>query len=129
MLVEISNDFYEEILLLCSVLNITPGEYIERRCKHKENMKEILFNEREQFDKFVKEYNTILENLYPMTSELSAQLGKLKYSSGMDSAFARLTTLVGEDLSFLVRLYNVYKENNNEDYNEVGHRYLSLDKN
>lgn len=112
MLVEISNEFYEEVLLLSDILEVTPGEYIERRCKHKENIKKVLFNEREQFDRFVKEYKSILEHLFPMTGHLSNHFESLQYSSGMDSAFIRLTTLVGEDLSFLVRLYTVYKEHN-----------------
>lgn len=119
MLVEINNDFYKEVLLLGDVLDLTPGEYIERRCKHKENTKKILFNEREKFDDFVKEYKTILEYLHPMSSELSDQLEKLNYSSGMDHSFTELVTLVGEDLSFLVKLYTVYKEHNMADNDEV----------
>lgn len=114
MLVEISDEFYQEVLLLSESLNVTPGEYIERRCKHKENTKKVLFNEREEFDNFVKEYKSILEKLFPMTGHLSDHLNGIESSAGMENAFIRLTTLVGEDLSFLVRLYTVYKENNTE---------------
>lgn len=111
MLLEVDDKFYSEILVMSDFLNVTPSEYIEMRCGHKESLRSVLQDERVEFQFFLEEYKTLLEDLFPMTNELSKHLRGLDYSPGMENVFKRLTTLVGEDLSFLSKLYSVYKDN------------------
>lgn len=112
MLINIDDDFYERISSVSDALEISPGEYLEKQHDSNANLKGILLSEKDEFVKFVKDYKQILDDLFFLSDEALQALSKVDDSLEMKRVFSRLNTLVGEDVSFITKLYMVYKEKN-----------------
>lgn len=110
MLVNIDDEFYETITALSEVLDITPGDYLEKQHDSNTNLKGVLLSEKEEFMKFIEDYKRILDELFFLSDDALQSLSKVDDSIEMKRVFSRLNTLVGEDVGFITKLYMVYKE-------------------
>lgn len=110
MIVDIDNNFYNRITTMAKVLDITPGEYLEKQHDSNANLKGVLLSEKDEFVKFVEDYKTILDELFFLSYDALQSLSEVDNSPEMKRVFSRLSTLVGEDIGFITKLYMVYKE-------------------
>ncbi|MER2040570.1 hypothetical protein [Desemzia incerta] len=115
MLIEINNDFYNEILPLANSLNMTPGEYLKKQYDQQKNLKTVLLSEKDEFSLFLKEYQFLLDELFLHPENTFKSLNDLDHSHGMIEVFQELNVLLGQDVAFITKLYLVYKEQNATD--------------
>lgn len=110
MLVDVNDTFFERISEVSEVLKISPGEYLERQHDSNSSLKNILFTEKDEFVKFIENYKHTLDELFFLSDQSLQFLSEVDDSPEMKRVFTRLNTLVGEDISFITKLYMVYKE-------------------
>lgn len=110
VLIELDNDFYDRIASMAEALDISPEEYLKRQHDSNANLKSVLLTEKDDFMKFIQEYKNMLDSLFYMVEDTSQILNKVDSPPDMTRVFSRLSTLVGEDVGFITKLYMVYKE-------------------
>lgn len=114
MLIEVNDDFMEEITLLSNSAGVTPGAFLESIYKDAEYLKEVLLADQHHFSTFVKEYRSSLDKLFYYEDQVLDSLNEFDQSESMRGVFKELVKLVGNDIWFLSKLYKVYLDEKSE---------------
>lgn len=110
MLIDINDNFYNEIQEVSDSLDMTIGEYLENLHEKNQNLKNVLLEDKEGFQKFVKEYHTVLDDLFVLNREALTIVNENDNSEIMKPVFIQLFKLANGDISVLSKLYDVYLE-------------------
>lgn len=110
MLIDINDNFFNELQEVSDSLNITIGEYLENLHEKNQNLKMILLEDKEGFEKFLKEYHVILDDLVMLNPEALAILNENSNPEIMKPVFIQLLKIANGDISVLTKLYDTYLE-------------------
>lgn len=108
MLIDINDNFFNELQEVSDSLNITIGEYLENLHEKNQNLKMILLEDKEGFEKFLKEYHVILDDLVMLNPEALAILNENSNPEIMKPVFIQLLKIANGDISVLTKLYDTY---------------------
>lgn len=108
MLIDINDDFFNELQEVSDSLEITPGEYLEKVHEKNQSLKNILLDDREGFQEFIKEFHTLLDDLFILNSELLTIVNENEESEAMKPVFMELMKIANSDITVLSKLYEVY---------------------
>lgn len=110
MLIEINDNFMNEIIRLSEVANLTPGDFIEATFKNTQHLKDDLLEEKKDFSNFIEDYHFVLSNLTDHQEKLVSSIKEINDSPAMESVFEELIRLSSDDIWLLSKLYKKYKE-------------------
>ena len=110
MLIDINDNFFNELQEVSDSLNITIGEYLENLHEKNQNLKMILLEDKKGFEKFLKEYHVILDDLVMLNPEALAILNENSNPEIMKPVFIQLLKIANGDISVLTKLYDTYLE-------------------
>ncbi len=108
MLIDINDNFFNELQEVSDSLNITIGEYLENLHEKNQKLKMILLEDKEGFEKFLKEYHVILDDLVMLNPEALAILNENSNPEIMKPVFIQLLKIANGDISVLTKLYDTY---------------------
>lgn len=108
VLIDINDNFFNELQEVSDSLNITIGEYLENLHEKNQNLKMILLEDKEGFEKFLKEYHVILDDLVMLNPEALAILNENSNPEIMKPVFIQLLKIANGDISVLTKLYDTY---------------------
>jgi len=108
VLIDINDNFFNELQEVSDSLNITIGEYLENLHEKNQKLKMILLEDKEGFEKFLKEYHVILDDLVMLNPEALAILNENSNPEIMKPVFIQLLKIANGDISVLTKLYDTY---------------------
>jgi hypothetical protein len=113
VLIDVDDDFGNEIMRLAEASNISLGEVIESGFKNSHFLKEDLLYGKDHFSDFIDEYLSVLSSLNGYQIELLLTIKEIDDSDAIQHVFKELFRLVNEDIWVLNKLFQVYKQPDN----------------
>lgn len=110
MLIEVSDDFGNEMNRLAEMTNITIGEAIESGFKNSHFLKKDLLYGKDNFSNFIDEYLLVVGSLDSYQNELLIAIKEINDSNAIEHVFKELFRLANEDIWLLNKLFQVYKQ-------------------
>ncbi|WP_034550699.1 hypothetical protein [Carnobacterium funditum] len=110
MLIEVSDDFGNEMTRLAETANTTISEVIESGFKNSHFLKEDLLYGKDNFSDFIDEYLSVLSRLDRYQNELLVIIKEIDESEAIQHVFKELYRLANEDIWLLNKLFQVYKQ-------------------
>ena len=108
MLIEVNDNFFNELEEVSNSLDMTVGEYLENLHEKNQNLKNVLLEDKEGLQTFVKKYHTILDDLFILNSEALAIINENDNAEIMKPVFLKLSKIASGDITVLSKLYDVY---------------------
>lgn len=113
MLIDIDDDFGNELLRLAKASNVPLNEVVESGFKNSRFLKEDLLYGKDHFSDFIDEYLSVLSSLDSYQSELLLTIKEIDDSDAIQHVFKELFRLANEDIWLLNKLFQVYKQPDN----------------
>lgn len=110
MLIEVSDEFGDEMTRLAETANITIGEAIESGFKNSNFLKKDLLHGKDNFSNFIDEYLSVLISLESFQNEALVAIKEIDSSDEIQLVFKELYRLAREDIWLLSKLFQVYKQ-------------------
>lgn len=110
VLIEVSDEFGNEMTRLAETANITIGEAIESGFKNSNFLKKDLLYGKDNFSNFIDEYRSVLSSLDGFHSEALIAIREIDDSDTIQYVFKELYRLANEDIWLLNKLFQVYKQ-------------------
>ena len=108
VLIEVNDNFFNELEEVSNSLDMTVGEYLENLHEKNQNLKNVLLEDKEGLQTFVKKYHTILDDLFILNSEALAIINENDNAEIMKPVFLKLSKIASGDITVLSKLYDVY---------------------
>ena len=108
MLIDVDDNFFNELEEVSTLLDMTVGEYLENLHEKNQNLKNVLLEDKEGLQTFVKKYHTILDDLFILNSEALAIINENDNAEIMKPVFLKLSKIASGDITVLSKLYDVY---------------------
>ncbi|WP_407370764.1 hypothetical protein [Carnobacterium sp.] len=108
MLIDVNDNFFNELEEVSNSLDMTVGEYLENLHEKNQNLKNVLLEDKEGLQTFVKKYHTILDDLFILNSEALAIINENDDAQIMKPVFLKLSKIASGDITVLSKLYDVY---------------------
>ena len=110
MLIDIDDDFGNELMSLAKASNIPLNEVIESGFKNSRFLKKDLLYGKDHFSDFIDNYLSVLSSLDSYQSELLLNIREIDDSDAIQNVFKELFRLANEDIWLLNKLFQVYKQ-------------------
>ena len=108
MLIDINDEFFNELHDVSDSLEMTVGEYLENLHEKNQSLKNILLDDKEGFQEFIKEFHLILDDLFILNHEALTIVNENEKSALMKPVFIELMKMSSSDITVLSKLYEVY---------------------
>lgn len=114
VLIDINDNFFNELEEVSTSLDMSVGEYLESLHEKNQNLKNVLLEDKEGLQEFVKKYHTVLDDLFILNSEALAIVNENDDAEIMKPVFLKLSKIVSGDITVLSKLYDVYVQTSNQ---------------
>lgn len=108
MLIDINDEFFNELHDVSDSLEMTVGEYLENLHEKNQSLKNILLDDKEGFQEFIKEFHLILDDLFILNNEALTIVNENEKSALMKPVFIELMKMSSSNITVLSKLYEVY---------------------
>ena len=108
MLIDINDEFFNELHEVSDSLEMTVGEYLENLHEKNQNLKNVLLDDKEGFQEFIKEFHLILDDLFILNREALTIVNENEESEMMKPVLMELIQIANSDITVLSKLYEVY---------------------
>ncbi|MER2226747.1 MAG: hypothetical protein ABS916_06820 [Carnobacterium sp.] len=108
MLIDVDDNFFNELEEVSTLLDMTVGEYLENLHEKNQSLKNVLLEDKEGLQEFVKKYHTVLDDLFILNREALAIVNENDDAEIMKPVFLKLSKIASGDITVLSKLYDVY---------------------
>ena len=108
VLIDVNDNFFNELEEVSNSLGMTVGEYLENLHEKNQSLKNVLLEDKEGLQTFIKKYHTILDDLFTLNSEALAIVNENDDAEIMKPVFLKLSKIASGDITVLSKLYDVY---------------------
>ena len=108
MLIDVDDNFFNELEEVSTLLDMTVGEYLENLHEKNQSLKNVLLEDKEGLQEFVKKYHTLLDDLFILNREALAIVSEHDDAELMKPVFLKLSKIASGDITVLSKLYDVY---------------------
>ena len=108
MLIDVDDNFFNELEEVSTLLDMTVGEYLENLHEKNQSLKNVLLEDKEGLQEFVKKYHTVLDDLFILNRESLAIVNENDDAEIMKPVFLKLSKIASGDITVLSKLYDVY---------------------
>lgn len=108
MLIDVNDNFFNELEEVSTSLDMTVGEYLENLHEKNQSLKNVLLEDKEGLQEFVKKYHTVLDDLFILNHEVLAIVNENDDAEIMKPVFLKLSKIANGDITVLSKLYDVY---------------------
>lgn len=129
MLIDINDDFFNELHEVSDSLEMTVGEYLENLHEKNQSLKNVLLDDKEGFQEFIKEFHLILDDLFILNHEALTIVNENEKSEIMKPVFIELMKMSSSDITVLSKLYEVYLQSSKSISQWIQNSNLSFGNN
>lgn len=108
VLIDVDDNFFNELEEVSTLLDMTVGEYLENLHEKNQSLKNVLLEDKEGLQEFVKKYHTVLDDLFILNREALAIVNENDDAEIMKPVFLKLSKIASGDITVLSKLYDVY---------------------